>query len=103
VSAHVIASELEGATVANIKRKEADAERMAAAWEMVEEAWMLKKHDRNELIRITDLNWHNYWCVIDLRYGKTTQETRHARAGAGGPAPAQEDPGGLEKGTAPGG
>jgi hypothetical protein len=25
------------------------AERMAAAWDMVEEAWMLKKHDRNEL------------------------------------------------------
>lgn len=31
VTCHVIASELEGATVANIKRKEADAERMAAA------------------------------------------------------------------------
>lgn len=31
VTAHIIASELEGATVANIKRKEADAERMAAA------------------------------------------------------------------------
>lgn len=31
VTCHIIASELEGATVANIKRKEADAERMAAA------------------------------------------------------------------------
>lgn len=31
VTAHIIASELEGATVANIKRKEADAERMAAS------------------------------------------------------------------------
>lgn len=31
VTAHIIASELEGATVANIRRKEADAERMAAA------------------------------------------------------------------------
>lgn len=31
VACHIIASELEGATVANIKRKEADAERMAAA------------------------------------------------------------------------
>jgi superfamily II DNA or RNA helicase len=31
VSAHFIASEMEGATVANIRRKEADAERMAAA------------------------------------------------------------------------
>ena len=31
VTAHVIASELEGATVANIKRKEADAGRMAAS------------------------------------------------------------------------
>lgn len=34
VTVHVIASELEGATVANIKRKEADAERMAAAMVM---------------------------------------------------------------------
>ena len=34
VTAHIIASELEGATVANIKRKEADAERMAAAMVM---------------------------------------------------------------------
>lgn len=31
VTCHIIASELEGATVANIRRKEADAERMAAA------------------------------------------------------------------------
>lgn len=31
VTAHIIASELEGATVSNIRRKEADAERMAAA------------------------------------------------------------------------
>jgi hypothetical protein len=31
VTAHIIASELEGATVANIKRKEADADRMAAS------------------------------------------------------------------------
>jgi hypothetical protein len=31
VNAHIIASELEGATVANIRRKEADADRMAAA------------------------------------------------------------------------
>ena len=31
VTAHIIASELEGATVANIKRKETDADRMAAA------------------------------------------------------------------------
>lgn len=31
VTAHIIASELEGVTVANIKRKEADADRMAAA------------------------------------------------------------------------
>lgn len=31
VNAHIIASELEGATVSNIRRKEADAERMAAA------------------------------------------------------------------------
>ena len=31
VTCHVIASEIEGATVANIRRKEADAERMAAA------------------------------------------------------------------------
>ena len=31
VTCHIIASELEGATVANIKRKESDAERMAAA------------------------------------------------------------------------
>lgn len=31
VTCHIIASELEGATVANIKRKETDAERMAAA------------------------------------------------------------------------
>jgi hypothetical protein len=31
VTAHIIASELEGATVANIRRKEADAERMAAS------------------------------------------------------------------------
>ena len=34
VNAHVIASVLEGATVANIKRKEADADRMAAAMVM---------------------------------------------------------------------
>lgn len=34
VTAHVIASELEGATVANIKRKEADADRMVAAMVM---------------------------------------------------------------------
>ena len=34
VTAHIIASELEGATVANIKRKEADADRMAAAMVM---------------------------------------------------------------------
>lgn len=34
VTAHIIASELEGATVANIKRKEADAERMAASMVM---------------------------------------------------------------------
>lgn len=34
VNAHIIASELEGATVANIRRKEADAERMAAAMVM---------------------------------------------------------------------
>lgn len=34
VNAHIIASELEGATVANIKRKEADADRMAAAMVM---------------------------------------------------------------------
>ena len=34
VTVHVIASELEGATVANIKRKEADADRMAAAMVM---------------------------------------------------------------------
>jgi hypothetical protein len=34
VSCHIIASELEGATVANIKRKEADADRMAAAMVM---------------------------------------------------------------------
>jgi hypothetical protein len=34
VTAHIIASELEGSTVANIKRKEADAERMAAAMVM---------------------------------------------------------------------
>lgn len=34
VSAHIIASELEGATVANIKRKEADADRMAASMVM---------------------------------------------------------------------
>jgi hypothetical protein len=31
VNCHIVSSELEGATVANIKRKEADAERMAAA------------------------------------------------------------------------
>jgi hypothetical protein len=31
VNCHIIAAETEGATVANIKRKEADAERMAAA------------------------------------------------------------------------
>ena len=31
---HIIASELEGATVANIRRKEADADRMAAAMVM---------------------------------------------------------------------
>lgn len=31
VTAHIIASELEGATVANIKRKEMDADRMAAS------------------------------------------------------------------------
>jgi len=31
VTAHIVASEIEGATVANIRRKEADAERMAAA------------------------------------------------------------------------
>lgn len=31
VNCHIIASELEGATVANIRRKEADAERMAAS------------------------------------------------------------------------
>ena len=31
VTCHIIASELEGATVSNIKRKESDAERMAAA------------------------------------------------------------------------
>lgn len=34
VTAHIIASELEGATVANIKRKEADADRMAASMVM---------------------------------------------------------------------
>jgi len=34
VTAHIIASEIEGATVANIRRKEADAERMAAAMVM---------------------------------------------------------------------
>jgi hypothetical protein len=34
VTCHLIASELEGATVANIKRKEADAERMASAMVM---------------------------------------------------------------------
>lgn len=34
VNCHIIASELEGATVANIKRKEADADRMAAAMVM---------------------------------------------------------------------
>lgn len=34
VHAHIIASEIEGATVANIRRKEADAERMAAAMVM---------------------------------------------------------------------
>lgn len=34
VNCHIIASELEGATVANIRRKEADAERMAAAMVM---------------------------------------------------------------------
>lgn len=34
VTCHIIASELEGATVANIKRKEADAERMAASMVM---------------------------------------------------------------------
>ncbi|AHE56025.1 helicase [Sphingomonas sanxanigenens] len=34
VTAHVIASEIEGATTANIRRKEADAERMAAAMVM---------------------------------------------------------------------
>lgn len=31
VTCHIIASELEGATVSNIKRKEADADRMAAS------------------------------------------------------------------------
>jgi hypothetical protein len=31
VNCHIIASELEGATVANIRRKESDADRMAAA------------------------------------------------------------------------
>jgi hypothetical protein len=34
VTAHIIASEIEGATVANIRRKEADADRMAAAMVM---------------------------------------------------------------------
>ena len=34
VNCHIIASELEGATVANIKRKESDADRMAAAMVM---------------------------------------------------------------------
>jgi len=34
VTAHIIASELEGATVANIRRKEADADRMAASMVM---------------------------------------------------------------------
>lgn len=34
VNCHIISSEIEGATVANIKRKEADAERMAAAMVM---------------------------------------------------------------------
>ncbi len=34
VQCHIIASELEGATVSNIRRKEADAERMAAAMVM---------------------------------------------------------------------
>jgi hypothetical protein len=34
VNCHIIASELEGATVSNIRRKEADAERMAAAMVM---------------------------------------------------------------------
>ena len=34
VTCHIIASELEGATVANIKRKETDADRMAAAMVM---------------------------------------------------------------------
>ena len=34
VNAHIIASELEGATVANIKRKENDADRMAASMVM---------------------------------------------------------------------
>ena len=34
VNCHIIASELEGATVANIRRKEADADRMAAAMVM---------------------------------------------------------------------
>jgi hypothetical protein len=31
VNCHIISSEIEGATVSNIRRKEADAERMAAA------------------------------------------------------------------------
>ena len=34
VNCHIIASELEGATVANIRRKEADADRMAASMVM---------------------------------------------------------------------
>ena len=34
VNCHIIASELEGATVSNIRRKEADAERMAASMVM---------------------------------------------------------------------
>jgi len=61
VTAHIIASELEGATVANIRRKEADAERMAAA--MV----MHTSHITSELIRGMVRDTPNYNPTIPVQ------------------------------------
>ena len=51
VNCHIIASELEGATVSNIKRKEADADRMAAA--MVLHTSSITSQDVRGMIRDT--------------------------------------------------
>jgi hypothetical protein len=55
VNCHVIASEIEGATVANIKRKEMDAERMAAAMVM-HMADLSSKEIRGQVRDVPDYN-----------------------------------------------